>query len=115
MSKLRTDDLQTSREIVGYLNFSEGRPDAGFLKGLNAFLKRVSWAKCRSTLTEVLAELSASSPAFHDTQQAEAALKLTFEYVLPAYREHHRDLLFHLGDGDFENPFFLGRVFEAVL
>jgi hypothetical protein len=34
---------------------------------------------------------------------------------LPAYREHHRDLLFHLRDEEFQQPFFLAKVFEAVL
>src|SRR5690606_34402799 len=33
----------------------------------------------------------------------------------PAYREHHRDLLFHLDVEDYENPFFLGRLFQAVI
>lgn len=115
MLKLRPDDLQTAREILGYLNFSEGRPDPAFLKGLNAFLQRVPWAKFRETMTELLAETSESTPAFKDCQQAEAALRITFEQVLPAYRQHHHDLLAHLADADFENPFFLGRVLEAVL
>ena len=42
-------------------------------------------------------------------------LSLVFEKVLPAYREHHRDLLFHLADDDLLRPFFIGRVAEAVL
>jgi hypothetical protein len=115
MLKLRPDDLQTAREVLGYLNFSEGRPDPAFLKGLNALIKRVGWSKFPATMTELIAETSASSPAFRNSQQAEATLRLTFDHVLPAYREHHRDLLSHLTDADFENPFFLGRVFEAVL
>ena len=47
-------------------------------------------------------------------RQAEAALALAGR-VLPAYREHHADLLAHLDDRDLFTPFFLARVFEAVL
>src|SRR5205085_2119383 len=35
--------------------------------------------------------------------------------VLPAYRRHHADLLAHQNDRDLYQPFFLARVFEAVL
>lgn len=115
MSKLRQDDLQIAREILGYLNYSEGRPDAVFLKGLSAICDRVTWSKFRAALTDVLDELKSTTPAFHDCRQAEAALTLAYDHVLPAYRAHHRDLLQHLTDADFENPFFLGRVFEAIL
>lgn len=115
MSRLRPQDHATAREILGYLNFSQGRSDPAFLRGLNTLLKRIPWDKLRTVLTAELDDLSASSPAFHDCGQARGAMSLAFDHVLPAYREHHRDLLFHLADADFENPFFLGRIFEAVL
>ncbi len=115
MLKLRPQDHETAREILGYLNFSQGRSDPAVLRGLNTFLHRVSWDKCREALISVLEELSASMPAFHDSTQAKSVLKLAFDDVLPAYRAHHRDLLIHLSDADFQNPFFLGRVIEAVL
>ncbi len=113
--KLRTEDIQTAREVLGYLNFSQGRPDSAFLQRLNAVQHRVSWPKTQETLRELLREFSSSDAAFRDHRQAEAALQLTFDHVLPAYREHHRDLLFHLTEADFQNSFFLGRIFEAVL
>ena len=47
-------------------------------------------------------------------RQAEAALTLAGR-VLPAYRAHHADLLAHLDNRDLFTPFFLVRVFEAVL
>jgi len=115
MSKLRTDDLQTAREILGYLNFSEGRPDTGFLLGLNSLLRHIPWATFAETMNEHLTELATTVPAFHDNLQARSAISLAFDHVLPAYRSHHRDLLHHLSDTDFENPFFLGRIFEAIL
>jgi len=114
MSKLRTDDLQTAREILGYLNFSEGRPDTGFLLGLNSLLRHIPWATFAETMNEHLTELATTVPAFHDNLQARSAISLAFDHVLPAYRSHHRDLLHHLSDTDFENPFFLGRIFEAI-
>ena len=42
-------------------------------------------------------------------------LTLVFEHVLPAYRAHHAVLLAHQSDVELFQPFFLARVFEAVL
>ena len=42
-------------------------------------------------------------------------LELVFDQALPAYREFHRDLLFHQTDASLFRPFFVGRVCEAVL
>ncbi len=66
-------------------------------------------------LIDQLRELSERSAAFANPEQARAVIELVFEKVLPAYREHHRDLLFHLADADLLRPFFIGRVAEAVL
>lgn len=63
----------------------------------------------------MLSSLEESSPAFRDVHQARSVLRLVFEGVLPAYRHHHRDLLAHLQEREFEQPFFLAKVFEAVL
>jgi hypothetical protein len=109
--------------LLGYLNFAEGKPDVRFRKGLSdayAFLhgRGVArpWAALSGALRARLAELhAAGAAAFRDTRQAEAALALTFDRVLPAYRAHHADLLFHQADDDLWQPFFLARVFEAVL
>ena len=66
----------------------------------------------------ILAELDrlrGASEAFRQLDQAENALRLVFDRLLPAYREHHRDLLFHQTDEALFQPFFLGRAFEAAL
>ena len=42
-------------------------------------------------------------------------MPLVFDQVIPAYRKFHADLLFQLEDAVFHQPFFLARVFEAVL
>src|SRR5262249_28138825 len=53
--------------------------------------------------------------AFRDTAQVTAVLTLTFDHLLPAYRRHHADLLFHLSDRELFQSFFLARAMEAVL
>lgn len=109
--------------ILGYLNFSEGRPDPRFQRQLNDayihFADRgtaTPWRDLQSALHEDLARLRREGKAaFRESAQAEASLRLVFEHVVPAYRKHHADLLFHVEEGDFYQPFFLARVFEAVL
>jgi hypothetical protein len=109
--------------VLGYLNFSAGRPDPRVQKTLNeayAFLRGcrlpAPWRLLYQALQRKLAELQAGgTAAFRDCRQAEAALRLTFERVLPAYRAYHADLLFHQSEDDLWQPFFLARVLEAVL
>lgn len=112
------------QELLGYLNFSSGASDCRFLRNLNELVGRIetagtppgeSAAALHRQLDEKLADLATRSPAFADADQARAVLQLVFQAVLPAYRGHHRDLLLHLSDGELLRPFFIGRVFEAVL
>jgi hypothetical protein len=107
--------------LLGWLNFSDGRPDARWQKQLNeayAFLadggEQAPWAALLDALAAGLQKLNAGAGAFRDVRQAEAALALGAK-VVPAYRAHHADLLAHLDDRDLFTPFFLVRVFEAVL
>ncbi len=106
-------------KVLGYLNFSNGKPDVPFLGLLNHIATQVGfqqdWTALRQRLTDELAKLRSTSPTFSDASQAEAVIGLVFDHVLPGYRKHHCDLLFHLTDRDFLNPLFLGRVFEATL
>lgn len=113
--KLRPQDAAIAQELLGYLNFSGGRPDPKFQKNLDQFLQQVPFASAAEALRQTLADLRASSAAFADSSQAEQVLSLTFDHALPAYHEHHRDLLFHLQPEDFQQAFFLAKVFEAVL
>jgi len=109
--------------MLGYLNFSEGRTDTRFQSQLNlAFRTMVERgasdpvAALAEALQLQLAGLRESgASAFQQVQQAEAVLGLVFAQVLPAYRQHHVDVLGHQGDRDLFQPFFLARVFEAVL
>jgi len=112
-------------EVLGYLNFSSGTSDPRFLRNLNTFFEQTEPSvaaggtaadRLRSRLSTRLDALAAGqASAFADATQARRVLSLVFDRVLPAYRQFHRDLLFHQSDADLWRPFFLGRAFEAVL
>lgn len=115
----RTDPAK----LLGYLNFSDGRPDPRFAKGLAdafAFLAEsgdpAPWLAVPKWLAHSLAELEAAgSPAFRDTAQARAAVDAALVRLPVAYRTHHADLLAHQTDAGLFGPFFLARCCEAVL
>jgi hypothetical protein len=123
------DELHTELErsinvagLLGYLNFSDGRPDARWQKQVNeayAFLAKRGierpWLELQDWLTDVLPRLQAGgAAAFRDVTQAQSVLAAGRE-TLSAYRDHHADLLAHLTDADLFKPFFLVRVYEAIL
>ncbi|HLJ94300.1 MAG TPA: hypothetical protein VKU02_14020, partial [Gemmataceae bacterium] len=117
------DKLGSLQGLLGYLNFAGGKTDPRFQKQVNevyAFLaergEEAPWKALHELLRSELESLKASGAgAFRDVKQAKAVLELTFTKVLPTYRQHHADLLFHLSDRELFQPFFLVRVFEAVL
>ena len=114
---------QPLHSLLGYLNFSEGKPDVHFQKLLHdahAALAQSGNGSPSSDLHGALrASLNAAQeaglPAFRDISQAVGVLEQTFQNVMPAYRQHHRDLLFHLSDAELWQPFLIVRVCEAVL
>lgn len=107
------------KRVLGYLNFSSGKSDSAFLAQLDQLAADVgyaeSWQPLRESLEQKLTELSSSESAFADCAQALAVIPLVFDELLPGYRNFHSDLLFHSGDHDHQNTFFLGRCFEALL
>ncbi|MGD9720062.1 MAG: hypothetical protein AB7O59_02470 [Pirellulales bacterium] len=118
-------------ELLGYLNFSSGKPDAQFLRNLNeayALLEAESLAgslasadseptyrRLGQRLERQLSEAAGKSAAFRDVSQARDVLKLVFDELPGRYRDFHRDLLFHQSDAAIWGPLFLGRACEAVL
>jgi hypothetical protein len=116
------EQIVSSSSLLGYLNFSDGRADPRWQKQLNeayAFFaeqdEAAPWQALFAWLSDDLRRLhEGGTAAFRDVTQAEAVLR-TAEAVLPAYRRHHADLLAHLEERDVFGPFFLARVFEAVL
>ncbi|MSQ93691.1 MAG: hypothetical protein EXR98_03950 [Gemmataceae bacterium] len=117
------DQAVTLSALLGYLNFSEGKPDPRFQNQLHdAFTFLVEhgsvqpWADLPLVLSAHLHALQkGGSAAFTDISQAEAIVQLTFSNLLPAYRSHHADLLAHQSDADMWQPYFLARAFEAIL
>ena len=110
-------------QVLGYLNFSSGNADPQFLGNLSALFELAArtqqgpalWLAVGRMLTDRLTKLRGNSNTFRDADQAHAVLELVFDQALPAYREFHRDLLFHHTDETLFRPFFVGRVCEAVL
>ncbi len=128
LQQLSDDAHQALEAALGYLNFSSGASDANFLASLNSLYRAIGDAESPSDdadqptanvlgklLVAKLAELSSSSSAFAEAAQARSVIQLTHDRLLPAYRQHHRDLLFHQSDEFLFGPFFLGRCYEAVL
>lgn len=114
------DDAQNLRDLLGYLNFSDGAPAAGFQRSLNALFSTESApTDCPAllrTLQAAIDQLAESGEsAFGDTRRAKSCLNVTLTHVFPAYLRHHQDLLFHLSEADLFQPFFLVKTFEAVL
>jgi predicted heme/steroid binding protein len=110
-------------KVLGYLNFSSGATDPQFLSSLSLLFEDVdhrtlgqqTWLRLFEWLQTELQSLPGTNPAFQDVQQAQAVLQITFEKLLPAYREFHRDLLFHQTSETLFRPFFLARALETVL
>jgi hypothetical protein len=110
-------------ELLGYLNFSSGADDPQFLANLNKLYRTTNSGanKCdllkniASCLGDRLERLAETMPAFRNIEQARAVIELTFQQVIPAYREHHRDLLFHQTDVELWRPFLLGRAMQILL
>ena len=88
------------KEILGYLNFSGGKPDASFQRNWNALFERSEFFESDTALPDflnsALARLQPTEPVLADSSQAAAVVSLVFDECLPAYRAHHADLLFHL-------------------
>ena len=110
------DRNECYRDLFGYLNFSDGRPGARFRKCLNHLYAGRPANEIRADLESQLTTLSTSGDsAFQEMKQASSAITSVFDHVIPAYTDHHQDLLFHLTPKDFSHPLFLAHVFEATL
>ncbi|MBL8818214.1 MAG: hypothetical protein JNL58_19460 [Planctomyces sp.] len=108
------------RDLLGYLNFSHGAPNSRFRGCLNTIFRELGTNATPALLRDEALRLleqfrQDQEPAFSEITQAKAAIVLTLDHLLPAYRSHHSDLLAHLQDADFFNPFLIARMFEAVL
>lgn len=120
---LGIDERIAFSALLGYLNFSAGKPDLRFQKQFHdawVFLaehgSNKPWLDLPIVLRDRLEKLRQSgAAAFADATQADAVITIAFEKVPAAYRAFHADLLGHLSDADLWQPFFFVRVCEAVL
>jgi hypothetical protein len=108
------------RDLLGYLNFSQGAPSARFRLCLNQLFRSGKSTESPQSLRDYLLEqiqrlAGSGEAAFADPHQAVSVVGLVLDHVLPAYRSHHQDLLGHLGDSDFFSPLLLAKMFEALL
>jgi hypothetical protein len=108
--------------ILGYLNFSSGKPDAQFARQLDNKIAEFSDAgttdlpgALKELLARTLADKRAEGGIYRDAHQAQRVLELIFSHALPAYRRYHADLLAHRSDPELFTGFFLVRIAEAVL
>ncbi len=114
--------IVSASSLLGYLNFSDGRPDPRWRKQLNeayAYLAQRGeerpWQALLDWLQVRLSHLHGEgSAAFRDASQAGGILENVGQ-LLKAYRTHHVDLLAHLSDRELFGPFFLARAMEALL
>ncbi|MEN0110171.1 MAG: hypothetical protein AAF805_05570 [Planctomycetota bacterium] len=111
------------RQALGYLNFSSGASDGAFLKTLDALFRveessdqtdEPAVDRVLARLERRLEALAAEGGAFADADQAAGALRLAKQFR-EAYPRFHADLLWGRDAAELWRPFFLGRVFEAVL
>ncbi len=120
------DSLETDLvQILGYMNFSAGKPELKTLAALNRVYARAlpggpyegmpAWLQIQQWLQDALAKLNLENQAFQDCDQAASVLELMWLNFLPAYLDFHRDLLFHQEPEGIFNGYFLGRAMEAVL
>ncbi|MCA9013031.1 MAG: hypothetical protein KDB01_24935, partial [Planctomycetaceae bacterium] len=108
------------RDLLGYLNFSQGAVSSRFRGTLNELFRDEQRAASpevlRDFLLNELQRLSSSGDAAcADPSQADAVIRLTLDELLPAYGKHHSDLLGHLSAAHHYSPLLLARMFEATL
>ena len=121
LQELGEEQLLQLQSVLGYLNFSSGKSDPAFLKDLSQTWDWTQESAAGEPTCAVLEHLlrtalgQMTSEAFSNSDQAASVIDLVFSQVLPAYREFHRDTLYQQSEQSLSNPFFLGRVFEAVL
>ncbi|MFN5435024.1 MAG: hypothetical protein ACK5ES_10705 [Planctomyces sp.] len=113
-------DDEILRDLLGYLNFSDGTPGNRFRACINQlFLSQRGGSDPQQLQSLLLGRLqtlqSSGAAAFAVTDQAELIIRQTLSEVLPAYRAWHCDLLAHCTDEDFFSPLLLARMFETTL
>ena len=117
------EEVTAIRDILGYLNFSSGNEQPRFEIAWNLLFKALLrqdvpsdrvWSKCDEILTDQLRGLVSSSDAFRHSDRAGFVLRFLYDDLIPAFRQFHRDALFHQSDEFLFNPFFLARLCALI-
>ena len=113
----RTPD-DAVRDLLGYLNFSSGAHDASFYRNVDQVVENLqppTERAIRDFLLTQITTVEGTSAAFQDIGQVTDVVGKAFDEVLPAYCEHHSNLLVHLPADIYLEPYFLARLLEATL
>lgn len=110
-------------ELLAYLNLSSGTPDVHFRRNLNQLFAQLAassgepaaWRRIGQCLRQRLDEAAGESAALRDAGQARGVLAAVWDIFPGAYRNHHRDLLFHQTDEGLFQPLFLARACELAI
>ena len=122
-NQFNEEELTAIRDILGYLNFSSGNEQPRFEIAWNLLFKALLrrdvpsdrvWSKCDEILTDQLRDLVSSSDAFRHSDRAGFVLRFLYDDLIPAFRQFHRDTLFHQSDEFLFNPFFLARLCALI-
>ena len=122
-NQFNEEELTAIRDILGYLNFSSGNDQPRFEIAWNLLFRAIHrcgvpsdriWLKCREILSDQLYVLASSSDAFRHSDRAGFVLCFLYDSLIPAYRQFHKDTLFHQSDEFLFNPFFLARLCALV-
>ncbi|MCA9063173.1 MAG: hypothetical protein KDA96_08940 [Planctomycetaceae bacterium] len=109
------------RDLLGYLNFSDGSPNGRFRECMNGMFREQlapngTPEHLQRYLTDQARTLEGGpEAAFADLSRASRAIDFVLNRLLPAYRQHHQHLLAHLTDSELFTPFFVTQLFEAAL
>lgn len=108
------------RDLFGYLNFSDGAPNARSRACWNQIFREIPKPWTLEGLAQHLLEQldsvqSEDSGALAESSKARTALQFAFRKVFPHYLTHHADLLFHLNQEVLCQPFFIALMMEATL
>ncbi|MEX1042889.1 MAG: hypothetical protein WDZ51_19805 [Pirellulaceae bacterium] len=116
-------------KALGYLNFSSGEFDRNFAVAIDDLYRAIpvepdlppdspptwQWNEVGQLLRDGLRRFQATDSPLGQAEQAEWALNLTYDQLLPAYLKYHEDLLFQPNGDELFSPFFLVRVLQLVL
>lgn len=110
-------------KVVGYLNFSNGRPDLRFQKAWNeaqhatyGLNQQEPWTLLSNTIVKEMKTLAEQGgSAFQDLTQARTVLSHLTLHLIPRYRSFHQDTLGHLKDHELFQPLMVVRMLECLL